>query len=116
VGASPCSTRSGGCDVRWASDSVHCLVQTYDRFVTSLWLLELPEGRRSRLDTNEFAVPYFDQATNGEISLAQVSASFAGRIFKRPADSTAHLLQIYDANPQLCGASARAAKARNVDE
>jgi dipeptidyl aminopeptidase/acylaminoacyl peptidase len=90
-------------EVRWASDKRSLLVQTFDRFVSTLWLIEVTTGKSKQIDTRDLALSWsgFDQATNGDIFFTASSPTFADRVFKRGVNSTKPLQQLYDPNPQL---------------
>ncbi len=88
-------------EVRWASNKGWLLVETYDRFVNTLWLIEAHTGKARQIATHDLAISEFDQASNGELFFSASSASFAGRVFKDGVDGAEPLQQVFDANPQL---------------
>ncbi len=89
-------------DVRWVGDN-SLLVQAYDRFVKTVWLLEAASGKAKQIDTHQLALSWsgFDRALDGDIFFSASSATFADRVFKLPAGSDGRLQELYDANPQV---------------
>ena len=86
---------------RWDSDKRSLLVQTYDRFVYTLWRINTATGNTRQIDTHDLVVEHFDQASTGDIFFVASSATFQDRTFMLSVDSARQLQQLYDPNPQL---------------
>jgi len=88
--------------VRWASNK-SLLLEVYDRFARTLWLMDPSSGKAKQIDTHDLSLSWIglDQATNGDIFFSASSSTFADRVFKIPFGRAEPLQELYDANPQL---------------
>jgi dipeptidyl aminopeptidase/acylaminoacyl peptidase len=77
------------------------LVETPDRFVNTLWRIDLATGDAKQIDTHNLMVSEFTQDSTGNVYFRAESSTFVGRVFKRPVEASSTMQLLYEPNPQL---------------